>query len=96
MANKTKNVDLIKDVFLHDNETIIYAIFGAYKTKSLGKNTIRHGVLAATDERIIFCAKRLSGYDSEIFHYGKISTFELSKILMWNTISFIQVVIRFL
>lgn len=29
MANKTKNVDLIKDVFLHDNETIIYAIFGA-------------------------------------------------------------------
>ena len=30
----------------------------------------------------------MSGYDSEIFHYGKISTFELSKILMWNTISF--------
>ena len=51
MANKTKNLDLIKDVFLHDNETIIYAIFGAYKTKSLGKNTIRHGVLAATDEK---------------------------------------------
>lgn len=88
MANKTKNLDLIKDVFLHDNETIIYAIFGAYKTKSLGKDTIWHGVLAATDERIIFCAKRLSGYDSEIFHYSKISTFELSKILMWNTISF--------
>ena len=39
MANKTKNLDLIKDVFLHDNETI-YAIFGAYKTKSLGKDTI--------------------------------------------------------
>ncbi|MCC3716907.1 PH domain-containing protein, partial [Staphylococcus haemolyticus] len=37
---------------------------------------------------MIFCAKRLSGYDSEIFHYSKISTFELSKILMWNTISF--------
>ena len=30
----------------------------------------------------------MSGYDSEIFHYSKISTFELSKILMWNTISF--------
>ena len=43
---------------------------------------------STTDERIIFCAKRLSGYDSEIFHYSKISTFELSKILMWNTISF--------
>lgn len=40
MANKTKNLDLIKDVFLHVNETIIYAIFGAYKTKSLGKDTI--------------------------------------------------------
>ena len=81
-------------MFLHDNETIIYAIFGAYKTKSLGKN--KTWCSSTTDERIIFCAKRLSGYDSEIFHYSKISTFELSKILMWNTISFYSMVIRFL
>lgn len=88
MANKNKNLELIKSSFLQENEKIIYAIIGAYETKSLGADTVKNGVLAATNERIIFCAKRLSGYDSEIFHYDKISTFELSKKLMGNTISF--------
>ncbi|MFO3701476.1 PH domain-containing protein [Staphylococcus felis] len=88
MANKKKNLELITDSFLHKNEEIVHSIFGAYETKSLGNDTVKNGVLAATEERIIFCAKRLSGYDSEIFHYNKISTFELSKKLMGNIITF--------
>ncbi|MCY1583849.1 PH domain-containing protein [Staphylococcus pettenkoferi] len=88
MANKKKNLELIKNSFLHENEEITHAIFGAYETKSLGNDTVKNGVLAATEERIIFCAKRLSGYDSEIFHYNKISTFELSKKLMGNIVTF--------
>ncbi|WP_086427875.1 PH domain-containing protein [Staphylococcus cornubiensis] len=88
MANKKKNLELITDSFLHKNEEIVYSIFGAYETKTLGNDTVKNGVLAATEERIIFCAKRLSGYDSEIFHYNKISTFELSKKLMGNIITF--------
>ncbi|AKS68053.1 PH domain-containing protein [Staphylococcus coagulans] len=88
MANKKKNLELITDSFLHKNEEIAHAIFGAYETKTLGNDTVKNGVLAATEERIIFCAKRLSGYDSEIFHYNKISTFELSKKLMGNVVTF--------
>ncbi|WP_049394605.1 PH domain-containing protein [Staphylococcus haemolyticus] len=88
MANKKKNLELIKNSFLHENEEIAHAIFGAYETKSLGNDTVKNGVLAATEERIIFCAKRLSGYDSEIFHYNKISTFELSKKIMGNIVTF--------
>ncbi|MCY1565530.1 PH domain-containing protein [Staphylococcus pettenkoferi] len=88
MANKKKNLELIKNSFLHESEEITHAIFGAYETKSLGNDTVKNGVLAATEERIIFCAKRLSGYDSEIFHYNKISTFELSKKLMGNIVTF--------
>lgn len=88
MANKKKNLELITDTFLHENEKIVNAIFGVYEAKTLGTDIIRHGVLAATDERVIFCAKRLSGYDSEIFHYNKISTFELSKKVMGNIITF--------
>ncbi|MBM0354284.1 hypothetical protein EFT04_07315 [Staphylococcus pseudintermedius] len=88
MANKKKNLELITNLFLHEKEKIAHSIFGAYETKTLGTDTIRHGVLAATDERVIFCAKRLSGYDSEIFHYHKISTFELSKKVMGNIITF--------
>ena len=88
MANKKKNLELIKNSFLHENEEIAHAIFAAYETKSLGNDTVKNGVLAATEERIIFCAKRLSGYDSEIFHYNKISTFELSKKIMGNIVTF--------
>ncbi|QHW38396.1 hypothetical protein GZH82_08225 [Staphylococcus ursi] len=86
--NKKKNLELITNSFLHENEKIAHAIFGVYEAKTLGTDTIRHGVLAATDERVIFYAKRLSGYDSEIFHYHKISTFELSKKVMGNIITF--------
>ena len=88
MNNIKRNLELIKNSFLHDNEEIAHGIFGAYETKSLGNDTVKNGVLAATEERIIFCAKRLSGYDSEIFHYNKISTFELSKKIMGNIVTF--------
>ncbi|MDE9752219.1 PH domain-containing protein [Staphylococcus delphini] len=88
MASKKKNLEFITDTFLHKNEEIVHAISGVYETKTLGNDRIKKGVLVATEERIIFCAKRLSGYDSEIFHYNKISTFELSKKLMGNIVTF--------
>ena len=49
MANKTKNLDLIKDVFYMITKQL-FMQYLVLKTKSLGKNTIRHGVLA-TDRR---------------------------------------------
>ncbi|WRN67797.1 hypothetical protein UM538_00220 [Staphylococcus aureus] len=41
MANKNKNLELITNSFLHENEKIIYAIIGAYETKSLGADTVK-------------------------------------------------------
>ncbi len=88
MANKFKNLDLIRETVLKDNEIIKHAIFGAYETSTLGTETIRKGVLAATNKRVIFYSKRLTGYDLENFDYSRISTFELSKKLMGNKITF--------
>ncbi|RIM76635.1 hypothetical protein BU121_09835, partial [Staphylococcus xylosus] len=87
MAKKDKNLEIVKTTILNENEEIQYSIFGAYETKSLGANTVKNGVLVATNQRIIFYAKRFTGYDLENFDYSKISTFELSKKLMGNIIT---------
>lgn len=87
MANKEKNLNLVKETVLNDGETIQYSIFGTYETKTLGNNTVKNGILVATEKRIIFYAKRLSGFDLENFDYNKISTFELSKKLMGNVLT---------
>lgn len=88
MAKKDKNIELVKTTVLNENEEIQYSIYGAYETKSLGTDTVKNGVLVATNHRIIFYAKRFTGYDLENFDYSKISTFELSKKLMGNIITF--------
>lgn len=88
MANKEKNLSLVKDTVLNEGEKIIYCIYGAYETKSLGNDAVKNGVLVATDKRIIFYAKRFSGYDLENFDYNKVSTFELSKKMMGNVLTF--------
>lgn len=88
MAKKTKNLSLVKETVLNENEEIQYSIFGTYETKTLGQETVKNGVLVATNKRIIFYAKRFSGYDLENFDYNKISTFELSKKFTGNTLSF--------
>ena len=88
MAKKDKNLEIVKTTVLNENEEIQYSIFGAYETKSLGADTVKNGVLVATNQRIIFYAKRFTGYDLENFDYSKISTFELSKKLMGNIITF--------
>ena len=42
----------------------------------------------ATDQRIVFYAKKLGGYDVESFTFGNISSFEQSKSMMGHQISF--------
>lgn len=88
MASKKKNIEHATRDQLKDDETVVYALSGVYETKSLGSDTIKNGVLIATENRIVFYAKRFTGYDSESFKYSNISSIETGKKMMGSTITF--------
>lgn len=88
MASKKKNISLATRDILKNDETVVYALSGVYETKSLGSDTIKNGVLIATENRIVFYAKRFTGYDSESFKYSNISSIETGKKMMGSTITF--------
>lgn len=64
------------------------AVQGTYEVTILGSDTVRMGVLIATDSRIVFYAKKLGGYDLESFPFGNVSSFEQSRGMMGHSISF--------
>lgn len=73
---------------LDDGEQIMSAVQGTYETK-LGKNdTVRSGSFIATDRRLVFYAKKLTGYDLESYPYDHISSIEMSKNMMGHQITF--------
>ena len=63
-------------------------IRGSYEVEILGKDSVRAGILIATDRRLLFYAKKLTGYDLEAFPYANISSMEMGKNLMGHHISF--------
>lgn len=73
---------------LNPGEQVAAAVQGTYEVRILGPDSVRTGVLIATDSRIVFYAKRLGGYDLESFLFGNVSSFEQSKGLMGHAISF--------
>lgn len=73
---------------LNPGEQVVAAVQGNYEVKLMGSDTVRSGVLVATDSRIVFFAKKLGGYDLESFAYGNVSSFEQSKGMMGHSISF--------
>lgn len=73
---------------LNPDERVAAAVQGTYETKILGSDSVRTGILIATDSRIVFYAKKLGGYDLESFLYGNVSSFEQSKGMMGHSISF--------
>jgi len=73
---------------LEPGEVIKGAVGGAYETKIMGNDTVRSGVLLATDRRVVFYAKKLAGYDLESFPYRNISSFEQAKNMMGHSITF--------
>lgn len=73
---------------LESGETVIAHVEGTYETKIMGSETVRKGVLAATDRRVVFFAKKLGGYDLESFPYGNISSIEQGKNMMGGTLKF--------
>ncbi|MNH78560.1 hypothetical protein D3C73_308660 [compost metagenome] len=73
---------------LQQGEQILVTVMGAYETKIMGQDTLKTGVLLATNCRLFFFGKRTFGFDSESFPYETISSFEYSKGLMGSTVSF--------
>jgi hypothetical protein len=73
---------------LDPGEQVLAAVQGTYETKIMGSDSVRSGILMATQGRIVFYAKKLGGYDLESFAYGNISSFEQSKAMMGHTIAF--------
>lgn len=71
---------------MEDGETPIASAMGSYEIKMMGHDTLRTGVLIATNQRLFFYAKKLGGHDIESFPYENVSSFELSKGMLGHKI----------
>lgn len=74
--------------YLNPNEEIVAIVMGAYETEILGSNSVRTGILVATNKRLVFYAKKLMGYELEDFPLSNISSIESGKNMMGHNISF--------
>ncbi len=73
---------------LDEGEDVVSAVQGSYETKIAGNDTVRKGLFVATDRRLVFYAKKLTGYDLESFPYDHISSIEMGKGMMGHQITF--------
>ena len=73
---------------LDADEEILASIMGAYETEIMGNDSVRNGVFLATNRRLVFFAKKLTGFDFESFPYDKISSLEAGKNLMGKKVTF--------
>lgn len=87
MAKLDKLTELARE-HLEPGELVKGAVLGTYETKIMGSETVRAGILLATDRRVVFYAKKLTGYELESFPYGNISSFEQGKNMMGHNITF--------
>jgi Bacterial PH domain/Short C-terminal domain len=87
MAKLDKLVDQAKE-HLDEGEEVLAVIKGTYETKKMGNDWTRAGILAATDHRVVFYAKKMGGYDMEVFPYKNISSIETGKGMMGHHIKF--------
>lgn len=83
-----KLIDQAKQ-YLDDDESPEVAVLGTYETEWMGQKTVKNnGLFLATNKKVFFYAKRLTGYESETFPYSKISSFESGKKLLGHYITF--------
>ena len=73
---------------LDDDEQILEAVDGQYETERMGTDSSRAGVLIATDQRLLFYAKKMTGFELESFSYKTISSFERGKSMMGGSLKF--------
>jgi hypothetical protein len=79
----------IISVVIYESETVPLLVLGTYETKRLGQDSLRSGSLIATNQRLVFFAKKMTGYEIETFPYKAISSIEQSKGLMGGQVKII-------
>lgn len=67
---------------LDEDETDLCSVRGTYETKRLGSDSVRSGILIATNKRIVFYAKKATGHDINFFRYKAISSIDTGKNMM--------------
>ncbi len=87
MAKLDKLLDQAKE-HLDEGEEVLAVIKGTYETKKMGNDWTRAGILAATDHRLVFYAKKMGGYDFEVFPYKEISSIETGKGMAGHHVKF--------
>ena len=87
MAKIDRLLERAKEHF-DESEQPLQTVLGAYETKVMGSDSVRNGIFIATDQRLLFYAKKLTGFDFEAFPYANISSMEMGKNLMGHYISF--------
>ncbi|HEX7168057.1 MAG TPA: PH domain-containing protein [Acidimicrobiales bacterium] len=87
MAKPAKNLAAAQE-HLAEGETVLKWMAGAYETKVMGNDSLRSGILLATDRRVVFYAKKLGGYDLEAFPYQNISSLESGKSITGHKVTF--------
>ena len=83
MASYKKNLKLVRE-HLQSNETILTSVEGVY----VKNEWTRNGIFVATENRVIFFAKKFSGFDLESFPFKNISSYEYGKELLGHKIKF--------
>jgi hypothetical protein len=73
---------------LDAGEEVLEAVQGTYEVKIMGSDSYRSGILLATDRRVVFYAKKLTGFDLESFPYQNISSIEMGKKLTGHHLTF--------
>jgi Bacterial PH domain/Short C-terminal domain len=87
MANVDKLLGQAKE-HLDPAEEVLAVIKGTYETKKMGNDWNRAGILVATDHRLVFYAKKMGGYDLEVFPYSHLSSFESGEGVTGHHIKF--------
>ena len=69
-------------------ESALALVSGAYETKIGNHDTLRNGILIATNQRLVFYAKKMTGFEFEALPYKGISSLEMGKSLGGRWIKF--------
>ncbi len=72
---------------MEDGESPEAAILGVYVTHRVGRKASRRGVMIATDRRVVFYSKKVTGYEFEAFPYPTISSLKGGRGLLGATVT---------
>lgn len=85
MDKAAKLLELAKDNFEEGEEVLSY-VDGAFQATVKNRNTMRTGVLIATNKKLRFCGKRLFFIYDDVIEYSDIYKVELTKEKFGDTI----------